>query len=83
VVGWRAGNLPYLASHGREGLMAEPSDVAGLAAALRTLAEDGELRARLGAAARRRAAEFPTWDQTAGQFFAVLREAACPPSRQP
>jgi glycosyltransferase involved in cell wall biosynthesis len=76
VVGWRAGNLPYLADHGREGLLVEPGDVAGLAAALRTLAEDGELRARLGAAACRRAAAFPTWDQTAEQFFAALRDAA-------
>jgi glycosyltransferase involved in cell wall biosynthesis len=76
VVGWRAGNLPYLASHGQEGLLAEPGDVAGLATALRTLAEDGQLRARLGAAARRRAAEFPTWDQTAGRFFTALREMA-------
>ena len=31
VVGWRAGNLPRLAEHGREALMAEPGDLAGLA----------------------------------------------------
>ena len=24
VVGWRAGNLPHLAGHGREGLLVEP-----------------------------------------------------------
>jgi glycosyltransferase involved in cell wall biosynthesis len=76
VVGWRAGNLPYLAEHGREGLLAEPGDVAGLAGALCTLAEDGQLRARLGAAARRRAGAFPTWEQTAARFFAEAREAA-------
>ncbi|MBV9093747.1 MAG: glycosyltransferase family 4 protein [Streptosporangiaceae bacterium] len=76
VVGWRAGNLPYLASHEREGLLVEPGDVAGLASALRRLAEDGELRRRLGAAARRRAATFPTWEQTAERFFAAAREAA-------
>ncbi|MBV9207667.1 MAG: glycosyltransferase family 4 protein [Actinobacteria bacterium] len=76
VVGWRAGNLPYLAGHGQEGLLIEPGDVAGLASALRTLAEDEELRTRLGASARRRAAAFPTWEQTAEQFFAAVREAA-------
>jgi glycosyltransferase involved in cell wall biosynthesis len=75
VVGWRAGNLPYLASHGREGLLVEPGDLAGLASALRRLAEDGDLRRRLGAAARRRAATFPTWEQTAERFFAAIREA--------
>lgn len=76
VVGWRAGNLPYLAGHGREGLLIEPGDVAGLASSLRMLAEDGELRTRLGAAARRRAATFPTWEQTAERFFAAVREVA-------
>ena len=30
VVGWRAGNLPYLAEHEREGLLAEPGDLPGL-----------------------------------------------------
>jgi glycosyltransferase involved in cell wall biosynthesis len=76
VVGWRAGNLPYLADHGREGLLVEPGDVAGLTSALHSLAEDGELRRRLGAAARRRAATFPTWEQTAELFFTAIREAA-------
>src|SRR5207302_5552651 len=51
VVGWRAGNLPYLASHEREGLLVPTGDVAGLAQALRRLAEDADLRARVGAAA--------------------------------
>ncbi len=76
VVGWRAGNLPYLASHGQEGLLVEPGDVPGLASALRRLAEDEELRARLATAARHRAATFPTWDQTAEQFFAAVREVS-------
>ena len=76
VVGWRAGNLPYLAGHEQEGLLVEPGNVAGLASALRSLAEDEELRTRLGAAGRRRAAAFPTWEQTAERFFAAVREAA-------
>ena len=76
VVGWRAGNLPHLASHGREGLLVEPGDVTALASALRTLTEDEELRMRLGAAARHRAAALPTWEQTAERFFAAVGEAA-------
>jgi glycosyltransferase involved in cell wall biosynthesis len=74
VVGWRAGNLPYLAGHKHEGLLVEPGDVTGLASALRTLALDDELRMRLGAAARRRAAAFPAWDQTAERFFGAIRD---------
>jgi glycosyltransferase involved in cell wall biosynthesis len=76
VVGWRAGNLPHLAEHGREGLVLDPGDVAGLAAALERLADDPAYRERLGAAARRRAHDLPTWDDTAGLFFGLLRRLA-------
>jgi glycosyltransferase involved in cell wall biosynthesis len=78
VVGWRAGNLPYLAEDGQEGLLLEPGDVEGLARALRRLAEDEPLRRRLGEAARCRALGRPTWDQSAALFFGALREAATP-----
>jgi glycosyltransferase involved in cell wall biosynthesis len=74
VVGWRAGNLPYLAVDEREGLLVEPGDVDGLAGALSRLAVDEELRARLGAAAKRRAVARPTWDVSAALFFGAIRE---------
>jgi glycosyltransferase involved in cell wall biosynthesis len=73
VIGWRAGNLPYLAEHEREGLIVPPGDISGLAAAMLRLAEDAALRARLGAAACERALRRPTWDDVAAQFFAHLR----------
>jgi glycosyltransferase involved in cell wall biosynthesis len=76
VVGWRAGNLPHLATDGREGLLADPGDVAALRDALARLAGDEGLRLALGAAAARRAADRPTWAQSATLFFAALREAA-------
>jgi glycosyltransferase involved in cell wall biosynthesis len=76
VVGWRAGNLPYLADDEAEGLLASPGDVPGLSMALRRLADDPELRQRLGAAARRRAVERPTWDEVAALFFGHLREVS-------
>jgi glycosyltransferase involved in cell wall biosynthesis len=79
VVGWSAGNLPYLAEHEREGLLVPPGDVAALSNALSRLAIDGDLRARLGAAAKRRAVARPTWDETAAQFFGVIREALSGP----
>jgi glycosyltransferase involved in cell wall biosynthesis len=75
VVGWRAGNLPHLADDGREGLLVEPGDLAGLTAALRRLADDATLRQTLGAAARQRALSRPTWDDVAELFFDHLREA--------
>ena len=73
VVGYAAGNLPHLARDGEEGLVVPPGDVPALAAALRRLADDEGLRTRLGAAAARRAATFPTWEDTAGLLFDELR----------
>lgn len=76
VVGWRAGNLPYLADHDREGLLVAPGDVLGFSGALLRLATDASLRARLGAAARARALARPTWEQSGALFFEAVREAA-------
>lgn len=75
VVGWRAGNLPYLAADEQEGLIMPTGDLTGLSKALRRLAEDGTLRTRLGQAAKRRALARPTWDQVAALFFDQLRAA--------
>jgi glycosyltransferase involved in cell wall biosynthesis len=75
VVGWRAGNLPYLADDGREGLLVPPGDIDGLARALELIAMDPSLRQRLGEAARRRALARPTWDGSAALFFGAIRDA--------
>jgi glycosyltransferase involved in cell wall biosynthesis len=74
VVGWRAGNLPYLAEDRREGLLVEPGDIDALSQALTQLAFDGDLRTRLGAAAKRRALSRPTWEGSAALFFTTIRE---------
>jgi glycosyltransferase involved in cell wall biosynthesis len=74
VVGWRAGNLPHLAEDERDGLLVEAGDVGALSQALLRLAIDADLRARLGAAAERRALTRPTWEASAALFFAAVRE---------
>ncbi len=76
VVGWRAGNLQHLATHGREGLVLPPGDVPGLTAALWRLADDEPYRQRLGEAARQRAAALPTWEESADRLFTTLRAVA-------
>jgi glycosyltransferase involved in cell wall biosynthesis len=84
VVGWRAGNLPYLAEHEREGLLVDPGDLKALSTALRRLAADADLRIRLGRAAKVRALARPTWDEVAAMFFDRLREVvAAPQARSP
>jgi glycosyltransferase involved in cell wall biosynthesis len=74
VVGWRAGNLPHLVENEREGLLVEPGDLDALSQALLRLAFDPDVRARLGAAAKRRAIARPTWEASAALFFATIRE---------
>jgi len=76
VVGWRAGNLPFLARHGEEGVVLEPGDVPALAAALDRLAVDEPWRRKLAAGAARRGAALPTWSETAAALFGALRELA-------
>jgi glycosyltransferase involved in cell wall biosynthesis len=74
VVGWRAGNLPYLARDGIDGLIVPTGDSEGLTRALLTICLDESLRSRMASAAQERAGEFPTWEETAAIFFGRLRE---------
>jgi glycosyltransferase involved in cell wall biosynthesis len=55
-------------------LRVPPGDADALAAALLRIGGDEELRARLGAAARERAAAY-TWERAAGALHALLTEA--------
>lgn len=76
VVGWRAGNLPNLADHEREGLILEPGDRRALSAALARLASDPGDRRRLATAAAARARRRPRWDDTAARVVGLLAGVA-------
>jgi glycosyltransferase involved in cell wall biosynthesis len=54
----RVGGNPEVVEHGESGLVVEPADPEALADGILRLLEDPSLRARLGDAARRRAARF-------------------------
>jgi glycosyltransferase involved in cell wall biosynthesis len=69
VVG-AAGALPELALGA--GIAVKPDDVEAIAEAIERLLSDAKLRATLGEAGKRRAAEF-TWDRAAAQTLTVLR----------
>ena len=68
----RIGGLPESIVDGETGLLAD--DGPGLTAAVRSMVDDRELRERLGAAARERAATF-TWERTARETLEVLEAA--------
>ena len=55
-------------------LLVPPGDVKALSGALDLLLNEAGLRERMSAAARRRAAELPRWEDTAAGFLRVLRE---------
>ncbi len=74
LLGWHAGNLPFLAEHEREGLLAPVGDVDALSRCLARIAHEPGLRAEMSRAAARRAAARPTWDETAERFFTVVTE---------
>jgi len=73
VIGWDAGNLPYLAENEVSGLIVAAADVAALTRALGRIATDAELREGLARGAKERARSFPTWQETADKFFGELR----------
>jgi glycosyltransferase involved in cell wall biosynthesis len=72
VVAARAGSLPEI--YGDAAHYCDPHDVHSIASALREIAADEELRRRLVARGRERAAEF-SWSRTAEQTLTVYREA--------
>jgi len=72
-VALRVGGLPESIVDGQTGLLAD--DGPGLTAAVRRLVEDPELRARMGEAARERAASF-TWERTARESLELLEATA-------
>jgi glycosyltransferase involved in cell wall biosynthesis len=72
VVAADAGALPETC--GDAALLADPDDSAGLASAVLSCLDDAALAERLRAAGRERARAF-TWDRTARELDAVVREA--------
>jgi glycogen(starch) synthase len=75
VVAGAVGGLLDLVVHEETGLLVPPRDVEALRAALHRLLEDDELRARLGANARKRAEEKLSWDHVTDLTLQAYEEA--------
>ncbi|HSN75857.1 MAG TPA: glycosyltransferase family 4 protein [Anaerolineae bacterium] len=74
VVASNVGGVPHLLANGQAGLLVQPDDSAGLAAALRLALQDDALRQRLGQAARREADQRFRTNVVARQTVAVYEE---------
>ena len=74
VVAPRIERLAHVVREGQEGLLYDPADPRGLAAALERLS-DAALRARLGAAARTRAVEMFSWNSHCRALDRAIRNA--------
>ena len=70
VIASSSGGPAEMISDRRNGLLVDPTDVDALAAAMRELADDSELRRRLGTTARADARVYDVRD-LADRFFAV------------
>ena len=84
VVSTRVSAVPEVVVEGETGLLVPPSDADALAAAMRALAADPALRAKLGAAGRGRVRERFGLDRMVDETLAVYAEVASgrPPSRE-
>ena len=76
VIATKVGGITELVRDGTDGILVEPSDVRGLAAAIIKLLGDPGLRTTMGAFGRERVSVF-SWDETArvvlGAYGSVLR----------
>lgn len=80
AIGSRTGGIVDVIDDGRSGVLVEPGDVGGLAAALRRLASRAALRLEMGSAARRLACERFDREDALARYRALFRELS---SRRP
>ena len=76
VVGTAVGGTPELVIPGETGFLVEPKDVDGLSNAISTLAEDRDLRSRMGQAGRDRTLELHTEEKMIETYLDLYRREA-------
>jgi glycosyltransferase involved in cell wall biosynthesis len=76
VVATPVGGIPSLIEDGRTGFLVPVGDAVALRETLKRLLADPVLRARVGAAARERVAEYCSWERVTTRTIQVYAEAA-------
>jgi glycosyltransferase involved in cell wall biosynthesis len=74
VIAFAAGALPELVADGETGVLVPPADVPALAAAIKKLVENKDLRLRMAKAARKRVQQKFNWEKAAKQILEVYQE---------
>jgi len=82
VLSTNVGGLPFLVRDGENGILVPPADSHALAAGMKRLLSDSELRARQGAAGRRRVEKDLDWSKIAQQTMEIYRLASAEPKHQ-
>jgi phosphatidyl-myo-inositol dimannoside synthase len=82
VVAGRSGGIPEAVRDGETGFLVDAERPDAVTEAVRRLLDDGELRARLGAAGRRAVETYYNWDRVAGDLARIGRECARRPLPQ-
>jgi glycosyltransferase involved in cell wall biosynthesis len=80
VVTTPVGGTPDAVTHGVEGLLVEPGNVASLEKSISSLLADKELRIRMGEAARQKAIELFSAERVVAQLESIYREIGAQPS---
>jgi glycosyltransferase involved in cell wall biosynthesis len=73
VVAWREGGTAELVADEETGFLVPPMDINALSSAIRRLLNDEEVRVRMGAAARKRAANCFAPEAASADFVSLLR----------
>ncbi len=76
VVATRFGGIPEIVVDGQTGLLVPPSDPSALAAAIRRLAGDRDLRLALGQAGRARVESLFSWQRCVDLMESLYRDVA-------
>jgi glycosyltransferase involved in cell wall biosynthesis len=74
IVATRVGETPHIIEDGRDGLLADPKDIDGMAGALARLLADADLRRKLGEAAQRKVNERFTVPQMTRAYEQAYQE---------
>jgi glycosyltransferase involved in cell wall biosynthesis len=75
VIGCRAGAIPDVVEHGKDGLLVTPGDAGGLAEAIISLINDPAKAHAMGACGKKKMMERYTWPEIARRFRAVYKQA--------